>query len=98
MDEMTTKNEPLSADIGMKLAQDYPAAVLPAVSRSLAAYNGSERNRVIRCIIHLSAGDPERISYFVGIAAQDYRDVIYWAEYDKEDQKVHDFGKPFVQT
>ena len=95
---MTTENEPLAADIGIKRAQDYPAALISAVSRSLAKYNGSERNRVVRCIIHLSGGDPERISYFVGIAARDYRDLIYWAEYDKEDQKVHDFGKPFVQT
>ncbi len=95
---MTTENEPLAGDIGIKLAQDYPAALLSAVSSSLSTYKGSERNRVVRCIIHLSGGDPERISYFVGIAAQDYRDVIYWAEYDKEDQKVHDFGKPFNQT
>ena len=95
---MTTENEPLLADIQIKLAQDYPTALLSAVSRSLAAYVGSERNRVIRCIIHLSGGDPQRISHFVGVAAQDYRDVIYWAEYDKQDQKVHDFGKPFAQA
>jgi hypothetical protein len=95
---MNTENEPLAADIGIKLAQDYPAAMLSAVSRSLRTYIGSERNRVVRCIIHLAGGDPERISYFVGIAAQDYRDVIYWAEYDKENQKEYDFGKPFVQT
>lgn len=33
-----------------------------------------------------------------GVATQDYRDVIYWAECDKGSQQVHDFAKPFVQT
>jgi hypothetical protein len=72
---MTTEHEPLAADIEIKLAQDYPTESLSAVSRSLATYQGSERNRVIRCIIHLSGRDPRRISYFVGVAAQDYRDT-----------------------
>jgi hypothetical protein len=94
---MTTEHEPLAADIEAKLAQDYPAESLSAVLGSLATYQDSERNRVIRCIIHLSDGDPQRISYFVGVAAQDYRDVISWAEYDANDRQVHDFNKPFVQ-
>ena len=95
---MTTEQEPLAADIEAKLAQDYPSESLSAVLGSLATYQDSERNRVIRCIIHLSAGDPERISYFVSVATQDYRDVILWAEYDATDRQVHDFSKPFVQT
>jgi len=95
---MTTENEPLAADIETKLAHDYPAESLSAVSRSLASYPGPERNRVVRCIIHLANGDPQRISHLVGVAAQDYRDIIYWAEYDKEDDKILDFGNPFVQT
>jgi hypothetical protein len=97
-DQMTTEDEPLAADIEIKLKQDYAIELLSDVSRSLATYRGSERNRVIRCVIHLSGGDPLRISYFIGVAAQDYRDVIYWAEYDEKDQKVRDFGTPFVRT
>ena len=89
---------PLPADIEAELAHDYPVELLDAASRSLATYEGSERNRVIRCIVHLSAGDPERVSQFLSAAAQDYRDVIYWAEYDKDDRKVHDFNEPFSQA
>ena len=88
--------DPLPADIETRLSQDYPVESLPAVSCSLATYLGSERDRVIRCIIHLSAGDPQRVSYYLGIATQDYRDVIYWAEYDKDDRRVRDFNRPFL--
>ena len=95
---MTTEHEALAADIEATLAQDYPSESLSAVLGSLAKYQDSERNRVIRCIIHLSGGDPQRISYFVGVAALDYRDVILWAEYDEKDRQVRDFSKPFVQT
>lgn len=90
--------DPLPADIENKLARDYPIESLPAVFRSLATYRGSERDRAIRCIVHLSAGDPQRVSYYLGIAAQDYRDVIYLAEYDKDDRRAHDFSRPFLQT
>jgi hypothetical protein len=43
-------------------------------------------------------GAPHRTSYYVGAATQDYRDVIYWAEYDAGERKVRDFNEPFAQT
>jgi hypothetical protein len=89
--------QPLPVDIEKKLAQDYPDS-LPAVSRSRATYQGSERNRVVRCIVHLSAGDPQRVSHYLSVAARDYRDVIHRAEYDKGGLKLHDFNEPFDQT
>jgi hypothetical protein len=85
----------LPADIERKLAQDYPIDSLLAVSRSLATYQGKERNRVIRCIVHLSGGDPTRVSHFVGVATEDYRDVIFWAESDDDGKQLHDFNRPF---
>jgi hypothetical protein len=90
--------ERFPADIEKKLEQDYPLESVHAVSRSLATYQGSERYRVVRCIVHLSMGDPELVAHFLSVAAQDYRDVIHWAEYDRDDRKVHDFNEPFAQT
>jgi hypothetical protein len=90
--------EPLAADIERKLARDCPAESIPAVLRAFATYQGPERNRVIRCIVHLMAGDAQRTSHYVGVATQDYRDVIYWAEYDADERKVRDFNEPFAQT
>jgi hypothetical protein len=90
--------EPLAPDIERKLTGDCPADSIPAVVRALATYEGPERNRVIRCIVYLVAGDTQRTSHYVGVANQDYRDVIYWAEYDSDDRKVRDFNEPFSQT
>jgi hypothetical protein len=83
-------------DIENRLARDFSVESLPAVLRSLATITGTGRNRVVRCIVHLSAGDTERLFNFVGEAAKDFRDLIYWAEYDKTDRKVHDFNEPFA--
>jgi hypothetical protein len=81
------------SDIESKLATDYLADARAEVSHSLATYQGPERDRVVRCILHLSAGDAARVTHFVGAAAKDYRDVIYWAEYDQGDRHVRDFRK-----
>ena len=51
---------------------------------------------LIRCIVHLSVGDPQRVSQYMRVAAEDYRDLIYWAECDKDDQKVRDFSVSFT--
>jgi hypothetical protein len=85
---VTAESITMPVDIETKLRQVYPGESFSAVSASLATYQGREWNRVIRCIIYLSSGDPTRISHFVGIAGEDYRDVIYWAEYYKNDHKV----------
>ena len=95
---MTGESTAMPVDIEAKLRQVYLGESFSAVSASLATYQGREWNRVIRCIIYLSNGDPTRIPYFIGIAGEDYRDVIYWAEYDKNGQKARDFNQPFGQS
>jgi hypothetical protein len=94
--DMTSPGESVAPDVEERVKLDYPPESVLAVMQSLAKYQGPERNRVIRCIIHLSGGDPQRISHIADVAAQDYRDVIYWAEYDDKDQKVHDFDRPII--
>ncbi len=95
--DMPSPGESVAPDIEEKVRLDYPPESKLAVMQSLAKYQGPERNRVIRCIVHLSGGDPQRTFHFAGVAAQDYRDVIYWAEYDEEGRRrVHNFDKPFV--
>jgi hypothetical protein len=96
--DTTSPGESVAPDVEERVKLGYPPESVLEVMQSLAKYQGPERNRVIRCIIHLSGGDPQRISHFAGVAAEDYRDVILWAEYDAKDRQVHDFSKPFVQT
>lgn len=85
----------LKSDISARLKGDFGGAA-GSIANALAAYTGPETDRVLRCIVSLAAGDAERIGHFVEAAKTDYRDVIYWAEYDESDGRVHDFTSPFA--
>ena len=54
-----------------------------------------ERARVMRCVLHLAQGDEGRLLEYLQVAVIDYRDVIYWAEYDRDDRQIADFNRPF---
>ncbi|HEY1814946.1 MAG TPA: hypothetical protein VGG74_21510 [Kofleriaceae bacterium] len=66
----------------------------PDVERALLAYPEAARSalaqledvpelaRVARCVLHLAAGDPAKLAQLVVAARTDYRDVIWWAEYE----------------
>jgi hypothetical protein len=43
-----------------------------------------ERERVQLAIVNLSEGDEDKLRYFLGIAKQDYRDVLFWSEHPEE--------------
>ena len=82
-------------DVSKKLEADFEPDYMATVRSLLDKYRGKERYRVIRCIIHLAEGDTDKLLHFINAANSDYRDIIYWAEYDKGDQKAHDFNLPF---
>ena len=43
-----------------------------------------ERHRVQLAIVKLSEGDEVKLRYFLGVAKQDYRDVLFWSEQPEE--------------
>jgi hypothetical protein len=51
----------------------------------LAGYAGPESDRVSWDILELSKGELEKIGQLVKAAQTDYRDILYWAEYYKND-------------
>ena len=51
----------------------------------LASYSGPESDRVRWDILELSKGELEKIGQFLKAAQTDYRDILYWAEYYKDD-------------
>jgi hypothetical protein len=51
-----------------------------------------ERERVQLAILHLSEGDLGKLYHYTDVATQDYRDVLYWAEYPRE--RDFDFHRP----
>ena len=60
------------------------------VIQLLTSYSGPESDRVRWDILELSKGDVEKVREFVQAAQRDYRDVLYWAEYYKDDPMVRD--------
>lgn len=57
-----------------------------------------ERDRVIRCILELSESDHDSLEAWVKKANVDYRDIIWYAEYDGRNVRKHDFSQPFPST
>lgn len=66
----------------------FPHENLTTIMAILDAYGTEshepERNRVQLAIITLSEGDVDKLRHFVAAAKQDYRDVLWWAEYPRD--------------
>ena len=56
-----------------------------------------EHARILRCVLFLSGGDMELLVYYSDRASSDWRDVIYWAEYDEQDHRLRDFNQPLPE-
>ncbi len=58
--------------------------------------------RVFRAIIFLAAGDFEELLRFARVAERDWRDVIFWAEYEDHDSEnprwVRSMSEPFADS
>lgn len=98
LNQMSTEEPPLPADIASKIATDFAHEPLERVLAQVHEYQGAEKIRVIRCIIYLAKGSLEQLLQLIGTAQTDYRDVIYRAEYDREDRQVRRFDLPFEVT
>lgn len=83
------------ADVVARIALDFPAEPAATVLSLLESYQGAERSRVARSVLHLAGGDADRLLELIENATTDYRDVIYWAEYDEAGLRVRDLGRPF---
>jgi hypothetical protein len=83
------------ADVEARIAAEFPHAPPAAILALLEGYGGTEKSRVARCILHLARGDTDRLRELVASANTDSRDVIYWAEYDRDGRRVREFDRPF---
>jgi len=52
--------------------------------------------RVPRCILFLSKGNLEQFKVNLQSAADDWRDIILWAEYDKQSNRIYNFNDTFA--
>ena len=68
-----------------RIRQEFQESDQDGIIELLASYSGPESDRVRWDILELSKGELEKIGQFVKAAQSDYRDILYWAEYYKND-------------
>ena len=69
------------AAVGEQLPDRDAATVLALLDRYGTRRSEPEQERVQLAVLKLSGGDIERLRHGLDVARQDYRDVLYWAEY-----------------
>ena len=78
-------SRPTREDVLAAVAEQFPDRDAAAVLALLDSYgtrrSEPERERVQLAILKLSGGDIEKPRHDLDVARQDYRDVLYWAEY-----------------
>lgn len=93
MSELTDSEIPV--DIRQRIEKDFGTGATRGILPILAPIlEGKEPWRVVRAVIFLSEGDVEKLRHNVHQAVMDYRDVLYWSEYDSE-KRIRDFNRPF---
>lgn len=88
----------MERDIEARVAADFASAdrgealgLLELLKTELGCHS-----RVLRCVLFLARGDLSCLARYADTARADWRDVIYWAEYDQADRQVRDFNQPFA--
>ena len=67
-------------DVRARLAREYPGETHFEAIRLVESLQCSAR--VLRSIVHLAAGDFEQLERFARASEIDWRDVVFWAEYE----------------
>ena len=87
----------MPADVRARLARDYPGETFFEALRVIESL-GYEA-RVTRSIVFLAAGDLDELHRFAQWASRDWRDVVFWAEYEDHDAEqprcIRSMSEPF---
>jgi hypothetical protein len=73
-----------------RIAREFEGPDQNGVLELLASYSGPESDRVRWDILELSKGELGKIEEYLKAAQADYRDILYWAEYYKDDPMLRD--------
>jgi hypothetical protein len=75
---------PLSAELELTVARDFPPDQQSVARTMLAAYGAAEHEREVervrRALVALSHGRLAHLGHYLAVAQHDYRDVLYWAD------------------
>lgn len=90
---------PIPADIITRIERDFAksdaASVVELMSELSGEGNATFTDRVLRCLVYMSKGSVPDLTHAVELARTDWRDIIYFAEYDENDVHARDLSKPF---
>lgn len=79
----------MDANVIKKIQADFPQSEWEDVEKALREYgtasHHAERDRVHFDILLLANGDLKEVKRLVKAGTQDYRDILYWAEYYDND-------------
>jgi len=83
-------------DVRARLRRDYPGETNFEAMRLIEALRCDAR--VLRSIVYLAAGDFEQLERFARASEIDWRDVVFWAEYEdymaEEPRRVRSMEEP----
>jgi len=85
-------------DIEKRLRSDFGADVDLArreLEQLSGIASGAAWPRIARCVVHLANRELDKLSHFTDCDRQDWRDVIWWAEYDGKEERLRDFSRRF---
>ena len=87
----------MQKDIVKKIEMDFENSedVIKILSEMVSRKNEAISERIYRAIIYLSEGNIEKLNYFIELYFQDYRDLIWQAEYEDPEIQKYDFNKSF---
>ena len=73
----------MQKDIIEKIEKDFESSeeIIKILSEMASRNNEAISERIYRAIIYLSEGNIEKLNYFIDLYFQDYRDLIWQAEY-----------------
>jgi hypothetical protein len=95
----------IEEDIIEKIKKDFSydaKVVIDLFLSTMKEHKSIEHPRIIRSIIYLSQGDLFELKHYLKMAVSDWRDVIYFAEYETPSngtvkKRVRDFNNQFEQ-
>ncbi len=94
--------EKMEPDIHERVMRDFATDLHAQVESELRKMKSNlepgRHSRIVRCVLYLAKGDVEVLRHHIKNALDDFRDVIWWAEYDAADNRLHDFNQPFEEV
>ncbi len=87
----------LPSDIREYIRSSFPDDVTHVES----TLGSIESARVVRCVLHLADGNLDELERMHEASQKDWRDVIWWAEYDhpqNPEVRIRDFNQTFGES